>query len=125
MERFSMKGFMADLKEVILVHCESQSLCPTPHPCRSFSLSNLANALLYQSDQTDLTTDLRVQEAILLHRESLSLHPTSHPCHSDSLYNVANALQKHCRRKGSMTDLEEAILLQRESLSSHPSSKSV
>ena len=99
---------MSDLEEAILIHRVSLSLHPTPHPRRSVSLNNLANALFYRFLQTGLMTDL--QEVVLLYRESLSLRPTSHPSHADSLYNVANSLQKLFGMTGSMTDLEETIL---------------
>ena len=81
---------MVNLEEAISMHCESLSLCPTPHPNHSSSLDNLALGLVEHFSITGSMTGL--EEAILIHCESLSLRPTSHPDRHFSLTNLACAL---------------------------------
>jgi hypothetical protein len=87
---------------------------PAPHPDRSGSLNNLANALQTCFKRRGASNDL--DEAISLHREALLLRPAPHPDRSTSLNNLANALQTRFTQRGASNDLDEAISLHREAL---------
>jgi tetratricopeptide (TPR) repeat protein len=87
---------------------------PAPHPDRSGSLNNLANALQTCFKRRGASNDL--DEAISLHREALLLRPAPHPDRFMSLNNLANALQTRFQQRGASNDLDEAISFHREAL---------
>ncbi|KDR83264.1 hypothetical protein GALMADRAFT_89121 [Galerina marginata CBS 339.88] len=87
---------------------------PAPHPDRSSSLYNLANALKTRFEQRGAANDL--DEAISLHQEALVLQTAPHPHRSTSLNNLANALQTRFEQRGAANDLDEAISLHQEAL---------
>jgi tetratricopeptide (TPR) repeat protein len=94
------------------------SLEPAPHPGRSGSLNNLANALRTRFKQRGASNDL--DEAISLHREALLLLPAPHLDRSVPLNNLANALQTRFEQRGASNDLDEAISFHREALLLRP-----
>ena len=75
---FGRTDSMTDLDEAILLHRESLSFCPSPHPRRLESLICLAWVLRDCFGKTDSMTNL--EEAISMLREALSLDPAAtHP----------------------------------------------
>ncbi|KIJ90397.1 hypothetical protein K443DRAFT_549293, partial [Laccaria amethystina LaAM-08-1] len=91
---------------------------PGPHPDRSTSLNNLANALQDRFERRGAPNDL--DEAMSLHREALLLRPAPHPDRSTSLNNLANALRTCFERRGASDDLDAAMTLHREALLLRP-----
>jgi tetratricopeptide (TPR) repeat protein len=102
-------GQQSDLDEAISLHRQALELFLPPHPNRSASLTNLANALLTRFKQGGQQSDL--DEAISLHRQALELRPTPHPDRSSSLNNLALALLIQFQQEGQRSDLDEAMSL--------------
>jgi tetratricopeptide (TPR) repeat protein len=91
---------------------------PAPHPDRSGSLNNLANALQTRFNQRGASNDL--DEGIYLHREALLLRPAPHPGRPTLLNNLAEALQTRFKQRGASNDLDETISLHQEALLLRP-----
>ena len=119
MRKFQDSAAKTDLDTAISLAQHSVMLRPAPHPCRSWSIISLANALCTRFEWENKLSDL--EEGIKLHREALNLHPPAHPYRSMSLVNLASALSTRFENEGQLTDLEEAIALHREALKLHAS----
>ncbi|TFK22228.1 hypothetical protein FA15DRAFT_681771 [Coprinopsis marcescibilis] len=80
---------------------------PSPHPNRSSSLNNLANALSTRFSKEGNIDDL--DQCVSLYRESLDLMPAPHPSRSSCLNNLAVALCTRFEEMGNSEDLEECL----------------
>ena len=103
------------LEEAILLHRESLSFRPTPHPDRFDSLRCLACALWDRFRTTGSMTDL--EEAISMLREGLSLsYASTHPRRLWALENLADILETRFKKNGNQSDFEQAAALRQEIL---------
>ncbi|TFK18344.1 mucin-like protein 1 [Coprinopsis marcescibilis] len=103
-----------EFDEAIPLLFSSLSSRRPPHPIRSDSLNNLANALLARFSHNGNLNDLG--QCIMLHREALGLRPSPHPDRSSSLNNLSGALSTQFGHTGNFDDLEQCIVLNREAL---------
>ena len=105
---WSINALSARNLEDMITGCrKALTVCPPGHPDRSYSLNNIANAVLTRYQQLGRMEDL--EEVITYHREALTLRPPGHPHRSDSLHNLAIAVLTRYRQLGRMEDLEEVI----------------
>ncbi|KAG2005666.1 mucin-like protein 1 [Coprinopsis cinerea AmutBmut pab1-1] len=109
---------MSDLGEAIRLYREALELRPAPHPDRSSSLINLANALLMRFAQ--IGTMSNIEQAIQLFREALELTPTSHARRHYALYGLGRSLFSLFRLPASEIDIEEVVDLLQEALALRP-----